>query len=492
MTWNERKLHVQALVQFENVKRRRGQEEVSRRKYSIKYFLKVDMERIRVCKRMFGGTLGLRETMLLNWIKESDSTDHGNDIGNRRSEVRRVKFAEKNSAISQFLQSLPKMESHYCRSSTKKMYLEPLWHSNAELYKFFKQKYCVEHKVEAGSIHTFMKLFEEMNLSLYIPKKDLCDTCESYNTKNLSQEEYDMHQKLKEEARQEKERDKSCTDPSVKVYAMDLQSVLLCPKSTVSAMYYKTKLIVHNFTIYNLKSKEGFCFLWNESEGGLTANEFSSIISFFVEEEVRKSGGTIREIIFFSDGCTGQNRNSTLSNAFVNLAAQHNIAITQKYLLKGHTQMEVDSMHATIERQIRDRKINLPADYVYYCQKARSNPSPYNVQYITHSFFKKFDDIRFYTSIRPGRCVGDPVVTEIKALRYLPNCEIQFKLRHTDLWRVLNQRFNKKVSFCKFEDLPPLYTERRKIKKEKYEHLQILKKGLLEDYHAFYDELPYD
>ncbi|CAH1970972.1 unnamed protein product [Acanthoscelides obtectus] len=222
------------------------------------------------------------------------------------------------------------------------------------------------------------------------PKKDLCDVCEAYKTKNLSEDKYNLHQTSKLEARQSKEKDKSTSDVTVNVYPMDLQSVLLASKSTVAAMYYKTKLVVHNFTIYHLKSNEGFCFLWNESEGALTANEFSSIISVFVEQEIRKNEG-LREMIFFSDGCMGQNHNSTSANAFVNLAAQHKIVLIQKYLFKGHTQMEVDSVHATIEIQIRNRKINLPADYAYYCQKARSSPSPYNVKYLTHSFFKKME-----------------------------------------------------------------------------------------------------
>ncbi|XP_031335495.1 uncharacterized protein LOC116165313 [Photinus pyralis] len=387
MTWNERKLQVQALVQCDNVKRRRGELEVSKRKYSMKYFLQVDLERIRVCKRMFGSTLGLKETLILSWLKEF-SREPDDYLGSKKSETRTAKFAEKNTAVYQLLQSLPKMESHYCRSSSKKLYLEPLWRSNAALYNFFRREYCAERTLEPPSIATFMKIFEELNLSLYVPKKDLCDVCEAYNTKNLSEDDYNAHQTLKQEARQEKEKDKSTNDVTVNVYAMDLQSVLLSPKSTVAAMYYKTKLVVHNFTIYNLKSKEGFCFLWNESEGALTANDFSSIVSDFVEQEIKKNKG-LREMIFFSDGCTGQNRNSTLANAFVNLAAQHKIVLTQKYLFKGHTQMEVDSMHATIEREIRNRKINLPADYAYYCQKARSSPSPYNIITPAEKMLKK-------------------------------------------------------------------------------------------------------
>lgn len=83
---------------------------------------------------------------------------------------------------------------------------------------------------------------------------------------------------MKKEARMEKEPFLfPCKMSENEIFTMDLQSVLLCPKSNVSSLYYKTKLIVHNFTVYDLKRKNGFCFLWNETEGGLSSNEFSSI-----------------------------------------------------------------------------------------------------------------------------------------------------------------------------------------------------------------------
>jgi len=63
---------------------------------------------------------------------------------------------------------------------------------------------------------------------------------------------------MKNEARQEKENDKFSIN---EVFTMDLQSVLLCPKSNVSSLYYKTKLIVHNFTIYDIKKKIRLLFL---------------------------------------------------------------------------------------------------------------------------------------------------------------------------------------------------------------------------------------
>jgi len=54
-----------------------------------------------------------------------------------KSQVRNVCSQRKESAEN-FLNSLPKMESHYCRSTTSKLYLEPVRQSHSELYR----EYC--------------------------------------------------------------------------------------------------------------------------------------------------------------------------------------------------------------------------------------------------------------------------------------------------------------------------------------------------------------
>nr|CAI5820048.1 unnamed protein product [Callosobruchus analis] len=154
-------------------------------------------------------------------------------------------------------------------------------------------------------------------------------------------------------------------------------------------MYYKMKLVVHNFILFNLKTQDGYCFLWHEAEGGLTANEFSSILCSFLENAVIPNlPNDNKTIILYSDGCTGQNRNCILANTFVNLCMLHEVTIIQKYLEKGHTQMEVDSMHSCMEKKIRNRKINIPADYVHACKIARTHPKPYDVKFLIHELFK--------------------------------------------------------------------------------------------------------
>lgn len=47
-----------------------------------------------------------------------------------------------------------------------------------------------------------------MNLSVYHPKKDMCDVCVGHGVGNISDEQYNMHISLKEDARKEKAVDK--------------------------------------------------------------------------------------------------------------------------------------------------------------------------------------------------------------------------------------------------------------------------------------------
>lgn len=68
------------------------------------------------------------------------------------------------------------------------------------------------------------------------------------------------------------------------VYVMDLETILVCPHSRASAIYYRTKVQVHNFTLYDLKSNNGYCSIWEETEGGVTANEFTTISCDFIDQ----------------------------------------------------------------------------------------------------------------------------------------------------------------------------------------------------------------
>lgn len=148
MSWKEKKMYVKGLVQVEGVKRRRGRQEgPSRRDFSMKYFLKNGVQLVRVCKKMFAGTLGLKERGIVNWVREDylQEPQERENI-NKKSESRQKIYQERTSGVEKFLKSLPTVESHYCRSSSTRRYLEPIWRSKSHVYHFYKNEYCKEKK----------------------------------------------------------------------------------------------------------------------------------------------------------------------------------------------------------------------------------------------------------------------------------------------------------------------------------------------------------
>ncbi|KAK6175213.1 hypothetical protein SNE40_013721 [Patella caerulea] len=151
--------------------------------------------------------------------------------------------------------------------------------------------------------------------------------------------------------------------------------------------------------------------------------------------------------------------------------------------------MEVDSVHSSIERKLRKQPIYCPQQYVDYIKKARTVPRPYNVKYIAHDFFNDYKILNYYSSIRPGKKVGDPVVNDIRVLKYNPGKDgrIEFKLHYSDEFQELPRRFF--VKSPGGEEVGKAYTVPLKIKASKYNHLQELKSVIPKDYHSFYDNL---
>lgn len=114
-----------------------------------------------------------------------------------------------------------------------------------DLYKQYTE-YCSSKEISALSIKCFYDEFNEQNLSIFRPKKDQCDLCVGYRAGNTPEQIYQDHIKMKNLATDEKSKDKTLANH---VYTMDLQSTLLCSMFKASAIYYKTKLVVYNFTL---------------------------------------------------------------------------------------------------------------------------------------------------------------------------------------------------------------------------------------------------
>lgn len=161
----------------------------------------------------------------------------------------------------------------------------------------------------------------------------------------------------------------------------------LCPSIQASALYYSVKLKIHNYTIYDLATGDCSNYWLQESEGDLEASVFASIlIKIFENKSIEPL-----YIIIYSDGCGYQNRNSMMSDALLEFSKFKNIKIEQKFLIKGHTQVECDSIHSLIECKLKNKNIFLPSDYVRTTVEARNPPKALEAILFTHDYFLDFN-----------------------------------------------------------------------------------------------------
>ena len=87
-----------------------------------------------------------------------------------------------------------------------------------------------------------------------------------------------------------------------KTINIDIQKVLTAPQAEIGALYYFSKICVWNCTIFDLGDYLGICHVWNETIGHRGANELSSFLWEYFEEQ---SQNGVEEFTVYSDSCSG-------------------------------------------------------------------------------------------------------------------------------------------------------------------------------------------
>lgn len=83
----------------------------------------------------------------------------------------------------------------------------------------------------------------------------------------------------------------------------------------------------------------------------------------------------VREVLVFSDTCGGRNRNQYIASLFLFITQTFNDinVIEHKFMEKGHSKMEVDSMHGAIEHAEKHITITSMRQWLTVFSMARSN-----------------------------------------------------------------------------------------------------------------------
>ena len=255
------------------------------------------------------------------------------------------------------------------------------------------------------------------------------------------------------------------------VGTFDLEAVLYTPCSNVSQLFYKRKLSCYNLSIYDLSTKDGICYLWDETQAARGSSEIGSCLISHLQGLPR----SIKHVVLYSDCCSGQNRNQYIAAGLLYLIRQstHIDRIEQKFLESGHTHMECDSMHSAIEHAKKKTSIFVPSQWDTVVRLARKK-NPYVVVPLRFNQFfdlKKLANENFgsfkYTT--DGKRVNWIKIKILQVDRDRDNI-IKFKYTFDDdnfmeinVEKKLKRRERRNKNIL----LQPKYTEKRKISTEK-------------------------
>ncbi|KAK3926607.1 putative tRNA pseudouridine synthase D [Frankliniella fusca] len=339
-------------------------------------------KKVIVCKKMFIETLGIPDCWVETAFKKckggyGQSPDKRGRHQNRPNKVQENTLA----SVRRHISSFARVPSHYTREKSKREYLEPHIKSVERMYRIYVNWAKGINTEKIASINTYRKIFNrEFNLGFFLPRKDQCEICNKWKNgrDNLERREmvseYTTHLQNKKLVYKLKKEDKASASDLKCVACFDLQKVLPCPRSETSLFFYKNKLSLYNFTVFDLRLKEGHCYIWTEVDAHKGANEIGSNLYHFIKTKEEEG---IKEFVFWSDSPTGQNRNRMIFSMFMLAAAKLQIKITHRFLESGHSYSEADSMHARIENEAERKEIFTPDEWVKLIEEAKQDGKQY-------------------------------------------------------------------------------------------------------------------
>lgn len=210
----------------------------------------------------------------------------------------------------------------------------------------------------------------------------MCDEC--LKQKNMTEDEklinapnYDMHIERKKGARNYlKDMKEAAVKGEIIFLQFDLESVRHCPQVGSKLLFYKRRLAVFNFTIYDVGSRKATCYMWDESCSARGSNEVASCLYGYLKDNCNVG----KKIVMMSDGCVGQNKNSIVSSMLIHCINHMNIPeIEHGFFEKGHSFMECDSVHGRIEKATKHKEIFDPIGWYTAVKMAGKQSGPYFV-----------------------------------------------------------------------------------------------------------------
>jgi hypothetical protein len=140
--WNWKKSYIKSLVTHHE-----PQKVVSEsRENSFQYYLPLESgQRIRVCAKTFAATFSIPRSTILRWLRDDETISsrpkqaEKAPAQNEEEAATSKKKPQNQTECEDFLNRLPRLESHYCRQHDRRFYIERNWSSMRDFYRYDKK-----------------------------------------------------------------------------------------------------------------------------------------------------------------------------------------------------------------------------------------------------------------------------------------------------------------------------------------------------------------
>ena len=368
--------HLLRHIEVCDINKRERKDFKGKKKCSWKYYLFKGTQKVQVCREFFLCSLSISHSRLETLRKSLN--EQGNPTPTPSHQPATTIPDTMIDVVREHIKSFPCVESHYCRSTTKRKYLDRSL-SVPKMYSLYQEQM-------AGRMLPTMKFWKynqifttEFNLGFHKPKSDLCDRCTEWEVTpdasktDESRADHKRHTDGKKDAENLRKEDKANNDPGTLVVSFDLENVFALPRTPVSSAFYKSKLNCYNLTAVVGRTKEAFSAVWVETTSGRSGNDLASALIHLLDTIIPKYPDT-KNIILWSDSCVAQNKNQIMSYAiqlYLETNTQLN-TIIHRYCEPGHSNIQdVDNLHSNIERSLRHKEIHSPVSLVRLLKQVR-------------------------------------------------------------------------------------------------------------------------
>ena len=394
--YNLQNAYLQNIMAKEDIKRRRPNKSGVTRSGSFKYFVNYKNVKYNVCRVAFLNIHGIKKDRANSaFNKKSDSGAPKKDGRGKNDNPRRFK-GPKLDCVHEHIQSLPVRSSHYTRHKNEnRQYLDIDDNQTfiSKLYNLYRDWMFEKYKdVELVKYDYYAKVFSKnYNIASLPPKKDLCNECFA---KDMNLKEYKGQQdkidqiKLNHQPHVDKvkrvqnlvnackppKKGKEVINPDFLAIVMDLQQTQPCPKLHNGQAYYKRKLNVHNFCIFNLQNSTGYMYVWTENTAKRGSVEIYSCLNKYLNDYIYNQSVYPKTLKIFADNCGGQNKNNNICLALLRDVHQEKFdRIELCYLVPGHSYNACDREFGFIEKDYKTRaQILTPGRYIDAIEHCRT------------------------------------------------------------------------------------------------------------------------